>query len=141
MKVTHTVACGLLVGILYPQNVMAQAFGEYGRAVGGVTQRQGGAVPDVGGVGQGTGKGGSQGIGDLGGRALPALLVVVTKEAVLFPRQDEESEKIRKLSEGETLVPMVQSAGANQWYMVKTQQGLIGWVKSTDVREQAAKKR
>jgi len=39
---------------------------------------------------------------------------------VLYPRQDGEAEKIDQLSEGDSLVPMVQAAGGSDWYMVKT---------------------
>jgi hypothetical protein len=119
--------------------VFAQAFGEYGRAVGSVphgTGITGSRTP--GGVTQGNA--GTGGIGDVGGRALPIRLVVGTKDAGLYPRQDEESEKLFKLAQVETLIPMVQSAGGSEWYMVKTQKGLVGWVKATDVREEKLKK-
>jgi hypothetical protein len=143
MKITKPLRVGLFLGVLTPQVVMAQAFGEYGRALGGATQRQGNAAPNpFGGAQQnGQAKDGSSGIGDLGGRSLPFRLVVASKEAALYPRQDDESEKIDQLSQGEALIPMVKSAGGNEWYMVKTQKGLIGWVKSSDVRPDANKKR
>jgi hypothetical protein len=116
--------------------VFAQAFGEYGRAVGGLPQGVGprtpGSAPQAG---SGTGE-----FGNLGGKALPIRLVVATKEAGLYPKQDDESEKLGQLAQGETLVPMVQSSGGNDWYMVKTQKGVIGWVKSVDVKEEKAKK-
>jgi hypothetical protein len=67
-------------------------------------------------------------------------LVVASRQAVLYPRQDDEAEKIADLSQGDTLVPMGQSNSGNEWYMVKTQKGLIGWVKSSDVREETGKK-
>lgn len=112
-----------------------QAFGEYGRAVGGLPQgvgpRASGSVPQGG---SGTGE-----IGNLGGKALPIRLVVAAKEASLYPKQDDESERLGQLAQGETLVPMVQSNGGNDWYMVKTQKGVIGWVKSADVKEEKAK--
>lgn len=117
----------------------AQAFGEYGRAVGSVPRAKG--VTGSGPAGGGSrGSVGSGGVGDLGGRAMPVRLVVAANSAGLFSRQDEESEKITQLSEGEALVPMVQSEGGSQWYMVKTQKGLVGWVKSADVRQEKAKK-
>lgn len=120
---------------LVPHAVFAQAFGEYGRAVGSIPHGQGitgSRAP--GGVTQGNVNGGV--VGDLGGRAMPVRLIVAAKTAGLFPRQDDETEKIAQLSEGEKLVPMVQSEGNNQWYMVKTQKGLVGWVKSADVRHE-----
>jgi hypothetical protein len=119
--------------------VFAQAFGEYGRTLGGIPHGQGVTGSRApGGVTQGgTGSGG---VGDVGGRALPTRLVVATKDAGLYPRQDDESERLGQLAQGEAIIPMVQSAGGNEWYMVKTQKGLIGWVKATDVREEKVKK-
>jgi hypothetical protein len=114
--------------------LFAQAFGEYGRTLGGIPHGQGitgSRAP--GGVTQGGTVSG--GVGDLGGRGLPTRLVVASKDAGLYPRQDDESEKIVQLAQGETVTPMVQSAGGSEWYMVKTQKGLIGWIKATDVRE------
>jgi hypothetical protein len=66
---------------------------------------------------------------------------VASKEAALYPRQDDESEKIARLMEGETLVPLVQSEGGKGWYMVKTSNGLVGWVRSLDVREKKGSSR
>jgi hypothetical protein len=128
----------LLLGVL-PAAVFSQGFFEYGRAVGSVPHGQGitggkttgGALPGGGTVG---------GIGDIGGRALPTRLVVAAKTTGLYPRQDEESEKIEQLSQGDALSPMVQSAGNNSWYMVKTSKGQVGWVKGSDVREESTKK-
>jgi hypothetical protein len=122
-----------------PAVVYAQAFGEYGRTLGGIPHGQGVTGSRApGGVTQGNA--GSGGVGDVGGRALPTRLVVATKNVGLYPRQDEESEKLFPLAQGETLIPMVHSAGGIEWYMVKTQKGFIGWVKSTDVREGKIKK-
>lgn len=114
--------------------LFAQAFGEYGRAVGRAPHGQGITGNRTSGGATGKVSGGT--VGDVGGRALPVRLVVATKDAALFPRQDEESEKIAQLAQGERLVPMVQSEGGKEWYMVKTQKGLVGWVKSVDVREE-----
>jgi hypothetical protein len=123
---------------LLPTVVLSQGFFEYGRAVGGVPHGQGitggkatGGAGHAGTVG---------GIGDVGGRALPTRLVVSAKTTGLYPRQDEETEKIEQLSQGDPLAPMVQSAGNNSWYMVKTSTGLVGWVKGSDVREETTKK-
>lgn len=128
-----------LVTVLSATTVFAQAFGEYGRAVGNIPHGQGiTGSRSSGGITQGDV--GSGGVGDVAVRALPTRLVVSVKTAGLFPRQDEESEKIAQLSQGESLVPMVQSAGGSEWYMVKTQKGLVGWIKSTDVRADIVKK-
>jgi hypothetical protein len=130
--------CALVLAVSVT-TVFAQAFGEYGRAVGSIPHGQGiTGSRSSGGITQGDA--GSGGVGDISVRALPTRLVVSVKSAGLFPRQDEESEKIAQLSQGENLVPMVQSAGGNDWYMVKTQKGLVGWIKSADVRADIVRK-
>ena len=142
MKIIKTLTYGLLAAFLAPTVVMAQAFGDYGRTLGGVSQRHGGATPSApGGLLPGRGNGGSQDLGDVGARPIPSVLVVASKAAALYLRQDDEAEKIAQLTQGETVIPMVQSTGGNEWYMVRTQKGLIGWVKSSDVREPPAKKK
>jgi|SRR5690242_1438064 len=124
---------------LFPAAVLSQGFFEYGRAVGSVPHGQGITGGKVSGGAQ-QGRGTVGGVGDIGGRALPTRLVVSAKTTGLYPRQDEETEKIEQLSQGDALSPMVQSAGSNSWYMVKTSKGLVGWVKGTDVREETTKK-
>ena len=122
--------------ILSTSSAFAQAFGEYGRAVGAIPQGVGPRTsgnPSPGGVVMG-------GVGHTGGKALPVRLVVAVKEANLHPKQDEESETVAQLAQGDTLVPLVQTDGGNDWYLVKTSKGVIGWVKSGDVTEQKAKK-
>lgn len=137
MNFTKPLFCGFLLTFLIPTAVMAQGFGEYGRTLGGVTQ-QGRLKPSAPG---GFGSGGKSGrVGDIGGHAVPSRLIVAGQQAVLFPRQDDQAEKITNLADGEILVPLLQTAGGNDWYMVKTQKGLIGWVKASDVQEQSAKK-
>lgn len=123
----------------FPDRAPAQGFGEYGRAVGSVPRGSVTAPRSPGGGAQGRVDGG--GVGDLGGRSLPARLVVSSKQAGLFPRQDDEIAQLAQLNEGEKLVPLVQSEGSTQWYMVKTEKGLTGWVKSTDVREEPPPKK
>jgi hypothetical protein len=131
-KRTWLISMWLSLNVI-PAVVYAQAFGEYGRAVGSIPHgRSIGGSRASGGVTQGNV--GSGGVGDIGGRKLPARLVVSVKSASLFPRQDEESEKIVQLAQGVMLVPMVQSEGGSDWYMVKTPKGLVGWIKSSDVR-------
>ena len=117
----------------------AQAFGEYGRAVGNVPHGRGitGSPFPGGGKQGGTSV---EGVGEMGERRMPSRLVVASKEAALYPRQDEESEKLAQLAQGEILTPMVQSAGGSEWYMVKRQSGMVGWVKSGDVRAEKVKK-
>lgn len=138
MKRTIRIISVWLILSVIPAVVFAQGFGEYGRAVGSVPRGTGvtGTGPSGAG-GQGGVAGG--GVGDVGGRAMPVRLTVVGKAAGLFPRQDDESEKIALLSVGENLVPMIQSEGSSQWFMVKTQKGLVGWVKSVDVKQESKK--
>ena len=124
---------------VFPASIGAQGFGEYGRAVGSVPRGGPGITGSRSAAGI-TGGSSVGGVGDVGGRGLPTRLIVAAKEAALYPRQDEESEKVAQLAQGESLTPMVQSAGGSEWYMVKTQKGMIGWVKSTDVREDVVKK-
>ena len=125
--------------LLIPELSLAQAFGEYGRAVGNVPR-----APNL--APGGVGSSGSSGI-DTGGfgypqsGVVPSRLVVTSKWADVFPRQDDELEKIAQLSKGEKLVPLLQSEGGINWYMVRTEKGIIGWVKSSDVRTDELKKK
>ncbi len=132
---------GFLVGLLAPHWVMAQAMGEYGRSVQGATERQKGARPQgtVSGSRNLKGKNDVPGVGDLGGKPVASKLIVAANEAGLYPRQDDESEKISQLSRGEILIPMLQSNGGNEWFMVKAPGGKVGWVKASDVREEPGK--
>ena len=51
----------------------------------------------------------------------------------LYARQDRESEPIVRLPKGEVLTPIAESVGQEIWYMVRTTQGQIGWVRAADV--------
>jgi hypothetical protein len=51
----------------------------------------------------------------------------------LYGRQDAESEPFSRLQKGEVLTPMFESIGQEVWYMVRTKQGQVGWVRGTDV--------
>jgi hypothetical protein len=142
VNVTKLIALGAFTLFLSPQMLFAQAFGEYGRTVGGAAQRQG-SVSQKASRAQSQnikGKVVVEGIGDAGGRLVPSALAVISRQAVLYPRQDDEAEKIAELSLGDILIPMGQSNGGNEWYMVKTQTGLVGWIKSADVRTETTRK-
>ena len=117
-------------------SLCAQGIGEYGRAVGGIPRlgpTAPGSAPQVG-------SGRPEGGGVSEGKGLPIRLMVAAKEAGLYSKQDDESEKLALLAQGEILVPMVQSSGGSNWYMVKTKNGLIGWVKSLDVESEKIKR-
>jgi hypothetical protein len=51
----------------------------------------------------------------------------------LYARQDRESEPVLRLPQGEVLTPIAESVGQEIWYMVRTKQGEIGWVRAADV--------
>jgi hypothetical protein len=142
MQIMKTLTFGLLMAFLTPGELLAQAIGEYGKAVGGAGQRQGNVNQKASRASShnSNGKSVAESIGDMGGRPVPSALVVASRQAALYPRQDDETEKIAELSQGDTLIPMGQSNGGNEWYMVKTQKGLVGWIKSADVRTETAKK-
>jgi len=139
MKSGFIVASIAVAQIVSASFVFAQAFGEYGRAVGSIPHGQGitGGRPS-GGVTQGGVSGGTVVESDV--RRLPARLVVAVDDAGFFPNQNDQSEKLGQLNRGEILTPMIQTAGGNDWFMVKTQKGIIGWIKSRDVRAEKIKK-
>jgi hypothetical protein len=60
-------------------------------------------------------------------------LTVRESGASLYARQEAESDKIATLQKGEMLTPLAEAVGQHTWYMVKTQHGLVGWVRSADV--------
>ena len=141
MRKATTLLLGFLAGLLTPHWVMAQAMGEYGRSVQGSTERhkvarsQDTASPSK----NSKVKNDGPGVGDVGGKPLATKLVVAADEAGLYPRQDDESEKIGTLSRGEILVPILQSKGGNEWFMVKAPSGKVGWIKAANVREEPAR--
>lgn len=141
MAIAQALLFGFLMGLLAPHWAIAQGIGEYGRSVQGATERQKGARSQgtVSGSRNPKGKNDGPGVGDLGGKPVASKLVVAADEAGLYPRQDDESEKISRLSRGEVLIPVMQSKGGNEWFMVKAAGGKIGWVKATDVREEPGK--
>jgi len=63
----------------------------------------------------------------------PAAITVRESGSYLYARQEIESDKIATLKKGEVLTPLGEAIGAMTWYMVKTQHGVIGWVRAGDV--------
>jgi Bacterial SH3 domain len=59
--------------------------------------------------------------------------LTVRESAALYARQELDSDKITTLKKGEVLAPLAEAVGQQTWYMVKTQNGLLGWVRSVDV--------
>ena len=62
----------------------------------------------------------------------PALTVRETG-VYLYSRQDSESPRLATLQKGDVLTPIAEAVGAETWYMIRTQQGTVGWVRATDV--------
>jgi hypothetical protein len=68
----------------------------------------------------------------LAAEAAPAL-TARESGVPLYARQDIETDRIATLEKGETLFPIAESVGSEIWYMVRTKQGTIGWVRGADV--------
>lgn len=62
-----------------------------------------------------------------------STLIVGEAEVFLYARQDDRSERIARLEKGEELTPLAHVVGTVSWYMVRTQKGVIGWVKASDM--------
>src|SRR5215831_6923982 len=62
-----------------------------------------------------------------------ASLTVREAGGALYAQQDTQSDQIAILQKGQPLTPLAEAVGQQTWYMVKTSQGLVGWVRSTDV--------
>ncbi len=127
---------GLVVSfLLVSQAVWAQGFGEYGRLLGGLGQKNSGAPKGVTPGPEDRGSVKQRSFDSSGvSSTMPAALSVESDEAVLYARSEDWADKMMQLPRGEKLVPMVQATAATAlWYMVKTQTGAIGWVKSSDV--------
>ena len=68
------------------------------------------------------------------GAGEPTLVLTARDYDVpLYGRQDAESEPIGRLQKDEVLTPMMEGVGQEIWYMVRTKQGQVGWVRGTDV--------
>jgi hypothetical protein len=63
----------------------------------------------------------------------PATLTVRDSGTALYAQQDRETEPIMRLQKGEILTPMAESVGQEIWYMVRTKQGQVGWVRAADL--------
>jgi hypothetical protein len=63
----------------------------------------------------------------------PATMTVRESGSYLYARQDVESDKVVALQRGETLTFLAEAVGAVTWYMVKTEQGQVGWVPAWEV--------
>jgi len=61
------------------------------------------------------------------------LLTARESGVALYAQQDEETDRIGTLEKGEALFPIAESVGRGIWYMVRTKQGVIGWVRAIDV--------
>jgi hypothetical protein len=53
--------------------------------------------------------------------------------AALYSRQELDSDKIATLKKGDLLTPLAEAVGQQTWYMVKTADGMVGWVRAVDV--------
>jgi hypothetical protein len=109
--------------------------GEYGRLLDGARQKNSSVVPkgDAPKI-VGKTKPRESTPGPIAGDPLPAVLTVESKDAVLYARSEDWSEKVTQLSAGEKLQPIIRATGTQGlWYMVKTQAGSTGWVKGLDV--------
>jgi hypothetical protein len=51
----------------------------------------------------------------------------------LYAQQDDHSDQIATLQKGQLLTPLAEAVGQQTWYMVKTSQGLVGWIRAIDV--------
>jgi Bacterial SH3 domain len=65
-------------------------------------------------------------------QAVPAL-TVRDAGVYLYSKQDIESPRIATLQRGDALTPIAEAVGPETWYMVRTQQGAVGWVRADDV--------
>lgn len=60
-------------------------------------------------------------------------LTVASAGANLYAREDIESKIVATLKKGEMLKPLAQGVGVATWYMVRTSNGVIGWVHASNV--------
>jgi hypothetical protein len=60
-------------------------------------------------------------------------LAVRESSVVLYSHQDEDSLQLAILHKDEPLTLLAEALGNQRWYMVRTQHGLIGWLRASDV--------
>ena len=140
---TKSFSVGLLVSGLFlftQQKINGQAITEYGRQTQGVSKGLPSAkptplVPSTGGKGAKPTDVRGQFV-DIPATRMPSKLQVKQSGASLYAQQDEHSQIINKLDQGEKLAPVAKALGGGEtWYMVRTQKGTLGWVRSSDVAE------
>lgn len=51
----------------------------------------------------------------------------------LYAQQDAQTDRIATLEKDQKLTPIAESIGSETWYLVRTPQGLTGWVRASDV--------
>lgn len=69
------------------------------------------------------------------GFAAETMLGLTVRESgtTLYASQQIDSDRITTLKKGEMLALLAEAIGQQTWYMVKTEQGLVGWVRAADV--------
>jgi hypothetical protein len=71
---------------------------------------------------------------------LDSMLFVKSNEANVYTYQDEHSHLVAKLKHGEKLAPLGKAfKDGKTWYMVKAQNGAVGWITVSDVEETPGK--
>jgi len=130
-----------LISSFVPQQGKSQAVTEYGKQLEGLKQRQP-AAKQKSLRAPATGKKSSRSSGEperseiIPATSMPSMLSARRGDVPLYANQDEYSDTVAKLNQGENLIPLAQAYGRGEpWYMVKTQKGAVGWVRSSDVGE------
>jgi hypothetical protein len=59
-------------------------------------------------------------------------LTVRESGVILYSGQDNNSLQLTKLQKDEPLTLLAEAVGTETWYMVRTRQGLIGWLRAAD---------
>lgn len=64
----------------------------------------------------------------------PPTLTVSAAGAYLYARPEDQADIVARVEQGEALTPIGQAIGRGTWYMVATQKGAVGWIRSSDVK-------